>query len=379
MQTQRAKWLTPKLRQELWRRFCAGESAAEVSRALAISAQAVSVQISRAGGVRPHFGRRADSLTEFERNEIARRVDQGWSVRGIAALLQRSPSTISRELRRNGDSYGYRAHSAERRAWRRARRPQPCKLGAHKRLRDLVARKLCERWSPKQIECWLRVEFGDNSAMQVSHETIYKTLFVQARGALKRELVTHLRTGRQRRKPRQEKPKRVSVSDGVSIRDRPAEVEDRAVPGHWEGDLLMGGVHSCIVTLVERTTRFCMLAKVESKDTHTVVAAIQKLIARLPTELRKSITWDRGAELTAHAKFTVETGVPVYFCDPRSPWQRGTNENTNGLLRQYFPKGKDVSHFSQADLDKVARQLNDRPRMTLGWRSPALALTELLR
>jgi len=380
MERQRAKWLMPRLRQELWRRFRAGESASDISRALAVTEEAIWVQINRTGGIQPCFGRRRDALTEVERHEIAKRLEQGWSLNRIASLLQRAASTISREVKRNSDEGGYRVDSAEWRTWRRARRPKPCKLRLCRRLRNAVARKLRIHWSPQQIARWLRRKYGHDGAMQVSHETIYKTLFVQARGALKKELVKHLRTGRQRRKPRRlGGPARESVVDGVSIRERPAEVDDRAVPGHWEGDLLMGDVHSCVITLVERTTRYCMLAKVDSKETLVVVAALQKLIKRLPTELRRSITWDRGSELAAHARFTVETNVPVYFCDPRSPWQRGSNENTNGLLRQYFPKGKDVSHFTQAELDKIARQLNGRPRMTLDWHSPAEALNEVLR
>lgn len=379
MQRRRAKWLAPTLRKELWRRYREGESVAAVSQALGVSKPTVHVQIIRAGGVEPHFGRRPDALTEAEREEISRGVAMGWSVRRIASHLCRAPSTISRELRRNGGRNRYRACNAEWKAWRRARRPKPCKLRTHKRLRNVVARKLCELLSPQQIAHWLRREFGDNPSMRVSHETIYKSLFVQARGALKQELTAHLRTGRKVRKPRRHRVERTCVADGVSIRERPAEVEDRAVPGHWEGDLLFGDIHSCIVTLVERKTRYCMLAKVESKDTHVVVAALQKIIKRLPVELRRSLTWDRGSELSAHAKFAVETGVPVYFCDPRSPWQRGSNENTNGLLRQYFPRGKDVSHYTQAQLDKVARQLNNRPRMTLDWQTPAEALNEVLR
>lgn len=375
----RLKWLTPTLRRELWRRYKDGESATAISKVLAVSVPTVHVNIVREGGIEPRIGRRPDALTESEREQIVVGVALGWSIRRIARKLGRAPSTISRELRRNTTAAGYRAHIAERKAWRRARRPKPRKLAIYKRLCNLVARKLQQLWSPQQIARWLRDQFGDNAALRVSHETIYRTLFVQARGALKKELVACLRTGRQYRNPRRTKADRVCVADGVSIRERPADVEDRAVPGHWEGDLLFGDIHSYIATLVERKTRYVMLAKIQSKDTHHVVAALQKVITRLPAELRKSLTWDRGAELSAHAEFTVTTGIPVYFCDPRSPWQRGSNENTNGLLRQYFPRGKDVSHFTQAQLDAVARQLNGRPRMTLDWKSPAEALNTVLR
>lgn len=373
------KWLTPSLRKELWRRYREGESLATLSHALAISVGCAHKQIVGAGGIAPAFGRRPDALTEAEREGISCGIARGWSIRRIARELGRAPSTVSRELRRNGCSGNYRAHLAERQAWVRARRPKKCKLATLERLRDLVARKLMRRWSPQQIARWLRRRYAERPAMRVSHETIYKTLFIQARGALKKELVECLRTGRQYRKVRKQRTVRPSVSDGVSIRERPAEVEDRAVPGNWEGDLLFGDVHSYIATLVERKTRYVMLAKIRSKDTHDVITALQTVMRRLPKELKKSLTWDRGSELTAHAQFTVETNIPVYFCDPRSPWQRGSNENTNGLLRQYFPRGTDVSQYTQAHLDKVARELNGRPRMTLDWRSPAEALNEALR
>lgn len=380
MAEKRAKWLSPTLRKELWRRWRDGESLADLSRALAVSQPAVSVQIARAGGIRPCFGRRPTALAEAEREEISRCVASEWSIRRIAAHLGRAPSTISRELKRNGGRRHYRARNAEWCAWRRARRPKPCKLARSRKLRRYVASRLRRRWSPQQIARWLCHRFSDNPAMRVSHETIYRTLFVQARGALKRELVAYLRTGRLHREPRRKgAPNTSPIVDGLSIRQRPADVEDRAVPGHWEGDLLFGDQQSYIATLVERKTRYCLLARVASKESHVVVAALQKVISRLPAELRKSLTWDRGSEMSAHADFTVATGIPVYFCDPYSPWQRGSNENTNGLLRQYFPKGKNVSHYTQAQLDRVARELNGRPRMTLDWHSPAEALNELLR
>ena len=375
------RWLTPTLRRDLWRRFREGETITDIAAALDVQMTAISACVSRSGGIEPSAVRRKDALTELEREEISRGIAVGMTVRSIARCLRRSPSTISREIRRNAPHRSrYRAASAERYAFIRARRPKVCKLARYRRLRGLVAAKLKLEWSPQQIAGWLRATFPTNPAMRVSHETIYKTLFVQARGALKKELTAHLRTGRSRREPqRQAAANTASVVDGISIRERPAEVEDRAVPGHWEGDLLFGTVNTYIVTLVERSTRFCLLAKISSKDTKHVSAAIQKQICRLPAELRRSLTWDRGSELSGHADFTVETGIPVYFCDPRSPWQRGSNENTNGLLRQYFPNGKDISVHSQAELNRVARRLNGRPRMTLNWKSPAQALNELLR
>lgn len=379
MTTSRAKWLTPTLRKELWRRWRQGESILQICLALSVSEPTVYNQIARAGGIEPRCSRRPDALTEAEREEISRCVARDWSVRRIAEHLSRAASTISRELKRNGGRRNYRAHKAERRAWFAARRPKLCKLRRRKRLRDCVARKLRLRWSPEQIAQWLRRRFGDNHPMRVSHETIYRSLFIQARGALKKELVEFLRTERPYRQPRRAKAKRTCIPDGTRISERPASVEDRAVPGHWEGDLLFGNVHTYIATLVERKTRYCLLVKVDSKQSEGVVAALRKAMTKLPKELRRSLTWDRGAELAQHAAFTVETGIPVFFCDPRSPWQRGSNENTNGLLRQYFPKGTDFAKVTQAQLDKVARELNGRPRMTLQWHSPAEALNELLR
>jgi IS30 family transposase len=292
-------------------------------------------------------------------------------LRRIAAMLGRAPSTISREIKRNGGRHAYRATDADRRAWRMAQRPQQCVLARRPRLKRWVAGKLHRDWSPRQIAVGLRRAFPDDGCMRVSHETIYRTLFVQARGALKEELVGHLRRGglmRGRRKGERAPP--LSIVDGVSIRERPPEAEDRAVPGHWEGDLLMGDCNSQIATLVERRSRYVMLVKVDSKDTRTVTRAIARKIRRLPAELRRTLTWDRGSEMAAHKEFAIAADVQVYFCDPRSPWQRGSNENTNGLLRQYFPKGKDISGFSQAQLNRVADRLNERPRETLNWLSP---------
>lgn len=313
-------------------------------------------------------------LSMDEREEISRGMAAGVSLRSIARGLGRAPSTISRELRRNGGMRRYRAAAADKRAWDRALRPKMCKLARHEELRQLVAAGLEENWSPEQIAGWLKHTYPDDEAHQVSHETIYRSLFVQARGVLKKELQAHLRSGRAIRRSRHASSKsdrRGSLTDMVSIRERPASVEDRAVPGHWEGDLLCGSTNSYIVTLVERHSRYVLLAKVANRDSKTVIAALIDQAKRLPDELRRSLTWDRGKEMAQHKRFTLATDVAVYFCDPQSPWQRGSNENTNGLLRQYFPKGTNLSVHSQERLDEIARQLNQRPRKTLGFETPA--------
>jgi len=348
----------------------------DIGRGLDRRASTIFRVIRDEGGFAPRPRRRADRVLQAtEREEISRGVAAKRSIRDIAAKLGRAPSTISREINRNGGRQAYRAGEADARAWERARRPQQCVLARRPKLRRWVARKLQREWSPRQIAVGLKRSFPDDGHMRVSHETIYRSLFVQARGALKQELVGHLRRGgfmRQRRKI--ERRPLLSIVDGVSIRERPAEAEDRAVPGHWEGDLLMGGVASQIATLVERRSRYVMLIKIDSKDTNTVTRAIASKIRRLPTELRRSLTWDRGSEMAAHKDFTIATDVQVYFCDPHSPWQRGSNENTNGLLRQYFPKGESVAGYSQAQLNRVADRLNERPRETLNWLSPYEAL-----
>jgi IS30 family transposase len=302
-------------------------------------------------------------------------------MRQIALRIGRAPSTVGREIGRHGGSDRYRAGVADNQAWRNARRPKECKLALERPLRLAVAGKLHKNWSPRQISQWLQRTFPDAPTMQISHESVYRTLFVQARGALKKELVAHLRRAgliRRGRRPSGEDPKRGQIVDAVSIRERPAEAQDRAVPGHWEGDLLMGGRSSQIATLVERSTRLVMLVKIDQKDSPSVAAALAKKIGRLPAELKRSLTWDRGTEMAAHKQFTIASDVKVYFCDPRSPWQRGSNENTNGLLRQYFPKGDDLSVHSQAHLNKVAAELNGRPRETLGWQNPAEAFNSLV-
>lgn len=291
-------------------------------------------------------------------------------------------STISREVKRNGGRSEYRASQADKRAWDNARRPKDCRLAVNDRLRVTVARKLAQQWSPEQVAGWLRRRYPGDGDMQVSHETIYRTLFIQARGVLKKQLLDHLRSRRMMRRSKNattEGQPRGQIIDAISIRERPAEVEDRAVPGHWEGDLISGTKNTHIATLVERHSRFTLLVKVNGKDTQSVVSALTRQIKRLPAKLRKSLTWDRGTELASHKQFSVATDIQVYFCDPQSPWQRGTNENTNRLLRQYLPKGTDLSVHSQANLDKIAARLNERPRKTLDYMTPAERLTAALR
>ena len=313
----------------------------------------------------------------MDREEISRCLASGQSFRQIALSLGRPTSTISREVARHGGRDRYRAAHADEAAWEAARRPQSCRFADNPRLRWLVACKLGQQWSPEQIAGWLKLRFPLNQALQVSHETIYRSLFIQARGLLKKELLAHLRTRRRMRHSKLATAMpRGGIIDAVSIRERPAEVEDRAVPGHWEGDLITGSNNSHIATLVERHSRFVMLVKVKGKDTSSVVSALSRQVKTLPTALRKSLAWDRGGEMASHKNFTVATDTQVYFCDPQSPWQRGSNENTNGLLRQYFPDGTDLSRHSQAFLNKIARRLNERPRKTLGFQTPAAKLSQ---
>jgi IS30 family transposase len=292
----------------------------------------------------------------------------------MAAKLNRSPSTISREIERHGGLVGYRANQADKEAWDSTRRPKACKLACNARLRDAVAEKLKQNWAPEQIAGWLKRENPGDEGNQVSHETIYRTLYIQARGALKKELLQHLRSDRTIRRSIHSSRHgggRGKIPNAISISERPASVEDRAIPGHWEGDLIAGSNNTYIATLVERHTRYVMLVKVADRKTGTVVPALIKHARKLPGELYKSLTWDRGGEMSSHQQFTLATHVDVYFCDPKSPWQRGSNENTNRLLRQYFPKGTDLSVHSQSKLDAVARQLNERPRKTLNFETPA--------
>jgi IS30 family transposase len=360
---------------ELWDRWRKGEGLKSIGRALGKPSSCIFNHLRPSGGMRPAERTRSRlALTLAEREEISRGIAVGQSLRSIAGCLGRSASTVSREIKRNGGPVRYRAAGADKRAWAVARRAKACKLARHARLCRAVARKLERDWSPEQIAGWLKLRYPDDPAWHVSHETIYRSLFVQARGVLKRELLVHLRSRRPIRRSRHASAKgggRGQIPDMVSIRERPAAVEDRAVPGHWEGDLLSGAANSYVVTLVERQTRYLMLAKVANKDTHSVVKALIRQVGKLPNELRKSLTWDRGKELADHKRFTVATDIDVYFCDPHSPWQRGSNENTNRLLRQYFPKGINLSGYSQAELNKVARELNERPRKTLGFETPA--------
>ena len=362
-------------RTEMWDRWQRGESLKAIGRAFGKPSSSIYNQLAPRGGIRPAPRRRSRlALTLSEREEISRGIVAQRSVRSMALLLGRSPSTVSREVRRNGGYDRYRAATADARAWARAHRPKRCKLAKHPPLRRAVARKLRLNWSPEQIAGWLKRVHPGEGSYQVSHETIYRSLFVQARGVLKKELLQHLRTKRTNLRSKhigQKGEGQGQIKDIISISERPASIEDRAVPGHWEGDLITGSKNRYIATLVERHTRYVMLARVTGKDTQTVVSALIKQARKLPAELYKSLTWDRGKELSDHRRFSLETDIDVYFCDPRSPWQRGSNENTNGLLRQYFPKGTDLSVYSQADLNRVARQLNERPRKTLGFETPA--------
>ena len=359
----------------MWERWQKGDSLQQIAQLFDRNHTSVEGILVRTGGIRPAQRHRSRlALTLAEREEISRAVAAGHSIRSMATLLGRAPSTISREIQRNGGQQWYRASQADQAAWDRAQRPKPCKLVQNRSLAGIVAGRLQSLWSPEQIAGWLKRTYPDDEARQVSHETIYRSLFIQARGALKKELLQHLRRTRVMRRSRHHTQKTGThgrIVDAVSISERPATTEDRALPGHWEGDLLFGSRDSQIATLVERHTRYVMLVKVPGKDTETVINALIKNARKLPQELYKSLTWDRGKEMAAHKRFTLATDIKVYFCDPQSPWQRGTNENTNGLLRQYFPKGNDLSGYSQAKLNAVARKLNERPRKTLDYETPA--------
>lgn len=359
----------------MWERWRKGDSLQQIAQLFDRHHSAVSGILSPTGGIQPPPRSRSRlALTLAEREEISRAVVAGQSIRSIAGSLGRSPSTISREIRRNGGLECYRASQADRAAWDRAHRPKVCKLVENRALAHLVASKLQRQWSPEQVAGWLKRTYPDDASCQVSHETIYRSLYIQARGALRKELLDHLRRTRVMRRSRHHTQKTGDhgrIIDTVSISERPATIEDRAVPGHWEGDLLFGGTNNQIATLVERQTRYVMLVKVESKHTEAVVDALIKSARKLPQELYKSLTWDRGHEMADHKRFTLATDIKVYFCDPQNPWQRGTNENTNGLLRQYLPKGTDLSVHSQAKLNAIARRLNERPRKTLNYETPA--------
>jgi len=360
---------------EIWDRWQRGEPLTAIGRLFDRPSSSIFNMLAPTGGIRPPPRRRSRlALTLAEREEISRGIARDLSLRAIAVRLGRAPSTISREVKRNGGLQHYRASRADQVAWDRAHRPKPCKRVNEPALSRIVANKLRSHWSPEQIAGWLKRTYPEHENRQVSHETIYKSLFIQARGALKKELQQHLRSQRAIRRSRHASQKgggRGQITNTVSIRERPAAVEDRAVPGHWEGDLIFGTNNSQIATLVERHTRYVMLVKVQNKDTETVINALIRQARKLPSELYKSLTWDRGSEMADHQRFTLATDINVYFCDPQSPWQRGSNENTNGLLRQYFPKGTDLSVHSQAKLNAVARQLNERPRKTLDFQTPA--------
>jgi IS30 family transposase len=360
---------------EMWNRWQRGESLNAIGRVFDRPSSSIFAQLSPTGGIRPPVRQRSRlALTLPEREEISRGIVADLSIRSMASQLKRSPSTISREIKRNGGYDSYRASMADQAAWDRAHRPKQCKLACNRPLSRTVAAKLRLNWSPQQIAGWLKREYPGEIHNHVSHETIYRSLFIQARGVLKKELQQYLRSQRAIRRSKHASLKGSGlgkITNAVSIRERPACVEDRAVPGHWEGDLIAGSNNSYMATLVERHTRYVMLAKVKNKDTESVITALIKQSKKLPDELYKSLTWDRGSELADHQRFTLETNIDVYFCDPSSPWQRGSNENTNRLLRQYFPKGTDLSVHSQAKLNAVARQLNERPRQTLEFETPA--------
>jgi IS30 family transposase len=370
--------LSAEQKADIWHRWKAGESLHEIGRVFDKDHGSIHFLLSQHGGIAPAIRRRSQrTLTLAEREAISRGIASGSSIREIARGLQRAASTVSREVARHGGRPVYRASEADHQAWKSALRPKTCLLATQVKLRTIVARKLILDWSPEQISGWLKRRYPRNESMRVSHETIYRSLFIQARGVLKKELMQHLRSKQLIRRSvhaRAGGQSRGQIVDAISISERPAEIEDRAIPGHWEGDLLSGTGNSHIATLVERHSRFTLLVKVPSKDTATVVDALTRQVRKLPASLRRSLTWDRGLEMAKHKSFTVATKVNVYFCDPQSPWQRGTNENTNGLLRQYFPRKSDLSAYSQADLDKVAQRLNQRPRKTLGFETPASKL-----
>jgi IS30 family transposase len=369
---------------EIWMRLRAGHAAKPTARQLGLPTSTVRAYLLRCGGIRPDPRRRSTGRLSFaEREEISRGLARGMSLRAIAAELGRSGSTISREVAAHGGRSRYRAATADQQAWSRATRPKTCKLATNPALAGVVAEKLTRRWSPQQIAGWLKATYPDNQQMQVSHESIYRTLFVQSRGALRKELTAYLRTGRVIRRPQG-----VRLPDGrggrpgiLHISERPAEAEDRAVPGHWEGDLVFGKYMSPVATLVERSTRFVMLVALPGGDhkADAVADALAAAVQHLPSHLAKSVTWDQGHEMAQHARFTAATGIEVYFCDPKSPWQRGSNENTNGLLRQYLPRRLDFRTLTQADFDAIALELNERPRQTLGFKTPSQALAEVLR
>jgi len=379
--TQRGRpGLSAENKDEVWIRWRRGESFSEIGRAVYKAPGSIYTIIQLYGGITPRTRQRSKwALTLGEREEISRGLASKISLRQIAKNLGRAPSTVSREINRHGGRKNYRAILADERAWHLSRRLKICKLEQEPRLRRVVSEKLSLQWSPEQISGWLKREYSQDGTMQISHETIYRSLFIQSRGVLKKELTKHLRTGRKMRQSKKYNTKgatRGQIVNGLSIRERPQEVAGRAIPGHWEGDLIAGSGNTHIVTLVERQSRFTILVKIDGKDAATVTSALTQQVQKLPSISRKTLTWDRGMELAFHKKLTDETNIQVYFCDPKSPWQRGTNENTNGLLRQYFPKKTDLSVHSQERLDNIALLLNQRPRKTLNFLTPAEKLRE---
>lgn len=367
----------------IWSLWSQGKSLSEIGRQLNKHAGSIFCFLQKYGGIKPVTPSRSiRALTLVEREEISRGLSASLSIRNIAKSLNRHPSTVSREINRNGGIAKYRAILADRQTWIRAKRPKKSKLQINVGLNDIIIDKLSNKWSPEQISGYLKRTYPNYLTMHISHESIYKTLYIQSRGHLKKELLKHLRTQRVMRQSKQFNTKgnaRGGIIDAVSIHDRPKDIDDRTLPGHWEGDLICGSNKSYIATLVERTSRFTVLVKLKGNDTASVVNAITNKIIEIPTQLKKSLTWDRGMELARHKQFTVDTEIKVYFCDPRSPWQRGTNENTNRLLRQYMPKKTDLSVHSQLDLDQIAKELNERPRKTLNFLSPADKLSEVLQ
>ena len=367
-------------RTELWKRWKRGDRITDIAEAMKRETGSIYTHLLTTGGIEPPARRRHERvLSSPERETISRGLAAGMSMRAIARQLGRAPSTVSRELKRNGGRHRFRAGTADARAWREARRPKRCKLATHGRLRATVAAKLAANWSPEQVSGWLRRRYRGDASMTISHETIYRSLFIQTRGVLRRELLEHLRSKRRLRQSARRKPGRQGqIIDAVPICERPPEVADRAVPGHWEGDFLVGAGNTQIATLVERSSRLTLLVKVPRKDAETVRKALVRQIRRLPSELTRSLTWDRGTELAQHVELSLDAGLEIYFCDPHSPWQRGTNENTNRLLRQYFPKGTHLDSYSQAELNRTARQLNTRPRKTLAFQTPLDAFASAL-
>ncbi len=369
--------------ESMWQLWSQGKSLSEIGRQLDKHAGSVFCYLQKSGGIKPPTPKRsARDLSLQEREEISRGLSANLSFRAIARILNRAASTITREINRNGGLSKYRAIAADRRAWMKAKRPKSCKLNTDANLRTIVSYKLASKWSPEQVSGWLKQTYPESSALRISHETLYKTLFIQSRGALKKELIRELRTQRVMRQSKHFNTKgnaRGGIIDAVSIHDRPAEVNDRIIPGHWEGDLICGTHKSYIATLVERSSRYTLLVKLTGNDTQSVVSAITQKVIGLPEQLKKSLTWDRGMELAQHKLFTIDTDIKVYFCDPKSPWQKGTNENTNKLLRQYMPKKTDLSVYSQEQLNRMAQELNDRPRKTLNFLSPSQKISAVLQ